>query len=71
MPIAATVLAPAAASLEANVLKVAIPAIGRNLQARVTALQWTLTSYLLGAGPTCDPSTQPRGRELLRRRAAG
>jgi Major Facilitator Superfamily len=34
-------------SLDANVIKVAVPAIGRGLGASVTALQWTLTSYLL------------------------
>ncbi len=45
--IVATVLASAVASLDANVVKVAIPAIGRNFSANVSALQWTLTSYLL------------------------
>jgi EmrB/QacA subfamily drug resistance transporter len=45
--IAATVLASATASVDANVIKVAVPAIGRSLGAGVTALQWTLTSYLI------------------------
>lgn len=45
--IAATVLASATASVDANVIKVAVPAIGRGLGASVTALQWTLTGYLL------------------------
>jgi EmrB/QacA subfamily drug resistance transporter len=45
--IAGTVLASGAASLDANVVKVAVPAIGDDLRAGVGALQWTLTSYLL------------------------
>ncbi len=45
--IAATVLASATASVDANVIKVAVPAIGRSLGASVTSLQWTLTGYLL------------------------
>jgi EmrB/QacA subfamily drug resistance transporter len=45
--IAATVLASAVTAVDANVIKVAVPAIGRSLDAGVTALQWTLTSYLL------------------------
>src|SRR5271165_7077541 len=44
---AATVLASAVGSLDANVIKVAVPAIGQDLHASVAALQWTLTSYLL------------------------
>ncbi|HEY3944612.1 MAG TPA: DHA2 family efflux MFS transporter permease subunit [Solirubrobacteraceae bacterium] len=45
--IAATVLASAVGTLDANVIKVAVPAIGRGLHANVSALQWTLTGYLL------------------------
>ena len=45
--IAATVLASGVASYDANVVKVAVPAIGRSLGAGVTALQWTLTAYLI------------------------
>lgn len=45
--IAATALSSAVASVDANVVKVAIPAIGRGLHASVAALQWTLTGYLL------------------------
>jgi EmrB/QacA subfamily drug resistance transporter len=45
--IGGTVLASAAASVDANVVKVAIPAIGRGLHAGVAAQEWTLTSYLL------------------------
>ena len=44
---AATVLASGVASYDANVVKVAVPAIGRSLGAGVTTLQWTLTSYLI------------------------
>ena len=48
--IVATVLASGVASYDAYVVNVAIPAIGRDLGASVTALQWTLTSYLLTVG---------------------
>jgi hypothetical protein len=44
---AATTLASAVATLDANAVKVAVPAIGRDPGARISALQWTLTSYLL------------------------
>jgi len=45
--IAATVLASAVGTLDANVVKVAVPAIGRDLHAGLGALQWVLTGYLL------------------------
>jgi EmrB/QacA subfamily drug resistance transporter len=45
--ITATVLASATTAVDANVIKVAVPAIGKSLGAGVAALQWTLTSYLL------------------------
>jgi EmrB/QacA subfamily drug resistance transporter len=45
--IAGTVLASGVASYDANVVKVAVPAIGHSLNAGVTDLQWTLTSYLI------------------------
>jgi EmrB/QacA subfamily drug resistance transporter len=45
--VAATVLASAVAALDANVIGVAVPAIGRDLNAGVAALQWTVTSYLV------------------------
>ncbi len=48
--IVATVLASGVASYDAYVVNVAIPAIGSDLGASVTALQWTLTSYLLTVG---------------------
>jgi len=47
--ITATVLASMAGFLDANVVTVAVPAIGRDLHAGVVALQWTLTGYLLTA----------------------
>ena len=46
--LAATVGASAMASLDATVVNVALPHIGRDLDADVTALQWVLTGYLLG-----------------------
>jgi hypothetical protein len=52
--IAATVLASGVTSVDADVIKVAVPAIGRSLGAGVTALQWTLTSYLLMVQPRLD-----------------
>jgi EmrB/QacA subfamily drug resistance transporter len=45
--ITATVLASAVASLGASVIRVAVPAIGRDFTADVATLQWTVTSYLL------------------------
>lgn len=45
--IAATVLASMVGFLDANVVNVAVPAIGRDLGAGVVALQWILTGYLL------------------------
>jgi MFS family permease len=45
--IAATVLASLIGFLDAYVVNVAVPAIGRSLHASVASLQWTLTSYLL------------------------
>ena len=48
--IAATVLASGVGSYDAYVVNVAVPAIGKDLGAGVTALQWTLTGYLLTVG---------------------
>lgn len=45
--IAATVFSSMVAFLDANVVNVAVPAIGRDLGAGVVALQWMLTGYLL------------------------
>lgn len=43
----ATVAASGMASLDATVVNVALPHIGRDLSADITALQWILTGYLL------------------------
>ncbi len=43
----ATVLGSAMASLDGTVVTVALPTIGRELDADVTGLQWVLTGYLL------------------------
>ena len=43
----ATILGSAIASLDGTVVNVALPAIGRDLDADVTGLQWVLTAYLL------------------------
>jgi EmrB/QacA subfamily drug resistance transporter len=43
----ATVAASAMASLDATVVNVALPHIGRDLHANVSSLQWVLTGYLL------------------------
>src|ERR687886_899563 len=45
--IGATVLASMVGFLDANVVNVAVPAIGRGLGAGVAGLQWALTGYLL------------------------
>ena len=45
--LAVTVLGSAVAQLEATVVNVALPTIGRDLNADVAGLQWTLNGYLL------------------------
>jgi EmrB/QacA subfamily drug resistance transporter len=45
--VAATVFASGVASYDAYVVNVAVPAIQRHFGASVSAIQWTLTSYLL------------------------
>jgi len=45
--VAATVLASTIGFLDASVVNVAIPAIGKDLDAEVADLQWTVTSYLV------------------------
>lgn len=47
LALAATVAASSMASLDATVVNVALPHIGDDLGADVTALQWVLTGYLL------------------------
>jgi EmrB/QacA subfamily drug resistance transporter len=47
--IAATVFASMVGFVDASVVNVAIPSIGRDLHAGVAALQWSLTGYLLTA----------------------
>ena len=47
MALVATVAASAMASLDATVVNVALPHIGRDFHASVSALQWVLTGYLL------------------------
>lgn len=47
--IAATVLASMVGFLDASVVNVAVPAIGRDLGTSLVAIQWTLTGYLLTA----------------------
>jgi EmrB/QacA subfamily drug resistance transporter len=51
--ITATVFASGVASYDPDAVKVAVPAIGRDLGASVTTLQWTLTGFLL-AGALAD-----------------
>src|SRR5256885_6236683 len=45
--LAATVAASGMASLDATVVNVALPRIGRDFDASVSSLQWVLTGYLL------------------------
>ncbi len=47
LALTATVAASAMASLDATVVNVALPHIGKDLHAGVSALQWVLTGYLL------------------------
>jgi EmrB/QacA subfamily drug resistance transporter len=53
--IVATVLASMVTFLDANVVNVAIPAIGKDLGAGVAGLQWVLTGYLLTAAALLLP----------------
>ena len=48
--IAAAVLGSGVAFLDATVVNVALPAIGRDLHAGFSGLQWTLDAYLLSLG---------------------
>ena len=55
-------LASAVATLDANAVKVAVPAIGRDLGASISALQWTLTSspeIAVGGDPGQKPAERP------------
>ena len=45
--LAATVLGSGMAALDATVVNVALPSIGRDLNTGVDGLQWTLNGYLL------------------------
>src|SRR6185437_7080586 len=45
--LAVTVLGSGVAFLEATVVNVALPTIGRDLNADVAGLQWTINGYLL------------------------
>src|SRR3954452_24832812 len=45
--VAATVLASMVGFLDAYMINVAVPAIGRDLHASVSELQWVLTGYLI------------------------
>ena len=47
LALTATVAASGMASLDATIVNVALPHIGDDLEARVSALQWVLTGYLL------------------------
>jgi len=48
--VAATVLASSVGFLDAYMINVAIPAIGRSLRASITQLQWVVTGYTLALG---------------------
>src|SRR5258708_6836268 len=45
--VAAMILGSSVAGIDSTVVAVALPAIGRNLDASFQALQWTVTSYTL------------------------
>ena len=45
--VAATVLASTVGFIDAYMINVAVPAIGRDLHASVSDLQWVLTGYLI------------------------
>ncbi len=45
--LAATVLGSAVASIDATVVGIALPAIGRDFHTGLAALQWVVTAYML------------------------
>jgi MFS family permease len=58
--VAATVFASMIGFLDAYMINVAVPAIGRDLNADVSALQWVLTGYLVTvAALLCSPVRSP------------
>jgi MFS family permease len=60
----ATVLGSAMASIDATVVGIALPAIGRDFGASLTVLQWVVTAYTLTlAGLLLQP---PAGDQRLR-----
>jgi MFS family permease len=64
--ITATVLASMVGFLDAYMINVAVPAIGRDLQAGVSELQWVVTGYLITVAALLllagrSPTTSGRG----------
>jgi hypothetical protein len=73
--LAVTVLASGMAFVDATAVQVALPAIGRELDASLAGLQWTITGYTLAlaslillGGSLGDPAV--RRRTALRRGSA-
>ena len=64
----ATVLGSALASIDATVVGIALPAIGRDFDAELAALQWVVTAYMLDAG---RPAAGGRGAGRPVRAASG
>ena len=79
--LAATILGSGMAMLDGTVVNVALPRIGRDLDAGLTALQWTVNAYtltlagllLLGGslGDRLGPATDLRARGHLVHRRLG
>ncbi|MEV6449530.1 hypothetical protein [Amycolatopsis sp. NPDC051716] len=51
--VAAIVLASLIGFLDAYMINVAVPAIGRDLHASISRLQWVLTGYLVAVASLC------------------
>ena len=71
--LAITVLGSGIAALDATVVNIALPAIGRDFHTGIAALQWVMTSYILTLAAfllimldlTVSPGIRPT-RNLLR-----
>src|ERR1700745_3707277 len=72
--LAVAVLGEAMVLLEATVVNVALPAIGRDLGAGVAGLQWTLNGYVLTLAALVLPAgslSHPSGRRRVFNPGAG
>ena len=58
--LAVTVLGSGIAALDATVVNIALPTIGRDFHTGIAALQWVMTSYILTGWPPSWPASTVR-----------